>query len=177
MNGMLSNSKLPSLFVLTVRLYPETGFWISTSAPLRTAPEGSSTDPRIVQLFDCAGARMPQPRNIRMPARTTPACFVIGPIVWPFRGRAQRNLTADLNGAPSGLDQATSGRRPRSPVEHVAHVPGLALADHKLLPVAERQQPALAGDHAHFADLFHVHQGVAVDPAERTVRESLFNRL
>ena len=51
-------------------------------------------------------------------------------------------------------------------MQKVTHGASLALTDDKILPIAERNEPALAGKHTHFKDLVYIDQGVAVNTTE-----------
>jgi hypothetical protein len=60
-------------------------------------------------------------------------------------------------------------------VQDIAYVLRLTLADHELLTVIERQQPTLASDHAHFSDLFDVHEGIPMYAAKGCMLEPFFD--
>ena len=80
----------------------------------------------------------------------------------------------------NGLKKGTGGHTPallRLPAQDIPDMLGLAFADHKLLSVIQREKPALAGNHAHFPDLLHVHQGVPMDSSKGAVLKTVLNRL
>src|ERR1039458_10359325 len=60
-----------------------------------------------------------------------------------------------------------------SPLEHLPHVAGQALADDKLLGVGKRQQPPLAAEGRHFADVVDVDQRAAVDALKNRTAQAL----
>src|SRR5438128_2409924 len=66
---------------------------------------------------------------------------------------------------------------PTSPTEHVTNILGLALTDDEFLAVIQREEPSLAGDHAHFSNLFHVYESIPMDSSKRRVLQSNFDRL
>ena len=49
------------------------------------------------------------------------------------------------------------------PIQHRTEVVRLTLADHYLQGVAKRDQPALAAESAHLADMAHIDQSIAVN--------------
>lgn len=59
----------------------------------------------------------------------------------------------------------------RSKTQEAAHSTGLALADNELLIITERDQPPLAGQCAHLADVIDVDQRIAMDSAETRVAQ------
>ena len=63
------------------------------------------------------------------------------------------------------------------PMKDVANIVGLTFTDDEFLAIAKRDEPALAGEHTHFADLVDVHQSIAVDSPERTAPQTFFQGL
>lgn len=62
------------------------------------------------------------------------------------------------------------------PLQDVADIVRLALADHQLERVAQGNEPALAAERAHLANVVHVHDGIAMDPPELLFSEPVFER-
>src|SRR5258708_24071547 len=64
-----------------------------------------------------------------------------------------------------------------SPVQNLANVPGLPLADDEFQIVAECDEPSLAAERAHLANMVDVHQRVAVNAPDTRVLETLLEHL
>ena len=73
--------------------------------------------------------------------------------------------------AVNGIEAPVSGL----PVQNIANVVGLSLTDRQLEGVAKSNQPTLATERAHFADMVYVYDRIAVDPLELLLRKALFD--
>src|ERR1035438_8194759 len=79
----------------------------------------------------------------------------------------------------SALVPTSSGGcgRPALPVHKPADAAGLPLAGNELLFVTQRDEPALAAQCAHLADMIDVHQGVSVDALKAGISQALVQHL
>src|SRR5580692_8341886 len=79
----------------------------------------------------------------------------------------------ELKVAVSELGSTISGCGSR--LQQRADAARQALAGNQFLIVAERDEPSLAAEHAHFADMIHVDQRVAMNAPEAACDETLFD--
>jgi hypothetical protein len=61
------------------------------------------------------------------------------------------------------------------PVQNISDIMGLSLAYGQLEGVAKSNQPTLATECTHFADMVYVYDRIAVDPLELLLRKALFD--
>jgi hypothetical protein len=75
------------------------------------------------------------------------------------------------------ISDGISSREYASPVEKLTDVSGLTLTGDELLVVAERDQPPLAAQRAHLADMIDIHQCVSMDSPEARIYKALLQYL
>ena len=75
---------------------------------------------------------------------------------------SERNYTDGQDTPTTGLNRPMKGLAkwkivPNLPVQHIADIPRLALANDELLTVVQGDEPPLTCDHAHLPDLLNIY--------------------
>src|ERR1035437_1886573 len=146
-----------------------------TVALATAAPAGSTTLPSMVPAFpsdwpDTGWATSAQ-------RRSTPRARIV--FIVPVLGVS--GYGPRLISPAGGISHERAGNRrertccpgTKSPLEDLPDLVRLALADHQLQRVAERNVPALAAERGQFADVVYIHDGVAVNPLELRPAETI----